>query len=575
MFLTIRYRHYIFILLIFLNRPLFAQKERYSDYYLIKRQYENLPENDSTALPLVKEYIDKAKTEKSYSKLVEGYKDGILYSACRNDKLNFSDSAIWAAKLAKDDNLIGRAYLTKGTVYYFNFKKYKLALDEFLIAYEYSKKNDDPYYKNKVAYLLGVVKSYIGHYDEALVLLKQTNTFFRTESGKVMHPNLRYGNIRGYYNSLHQMAVCYRNLGRPKSTDSLTNIGLSLTIGDKDFRQEYGYFLKEKGIHQFSAGDYRNSINSLKNAIASMASVNDFAWVTVCYSYIGKSYMEMGDMNNAMGYFQKVDSVFQKHDFILPELRKNYELLIDHYKRKGEYKKELYYTKELLKADRVIGRDFVYLSSKIHREYDTNALLEGKSRLEKRIAAGIWIIWVLASLAVILGIIMFFRLRTEKKISEKYKLLEQKILTGRNLDGKDERTKADHKLDIERKKVDELLHRLKDFEEKLAFLESGLTLHKLAAKFGTNYRYLSHVVNEYRGINFNKYLTELRIGYITDKLYNDKKYLHYKIEILAEECGIASRNNFSELFRDINGIRPTDFIKKRLEDIAEAENASE
>jgi AraC-like DNA-binding protein len=575
MLMTIRHLHNIFILVIFINEPLFAQKERYSDYYLIKRQYENLPENDSTALPLVKEYIDKAKNEKSYSKLVEGYKDGILYSACPNDKLNYADSAIWAAKLAKDDNLIGRAYLTKGTVYYFNFKKYKLALDEFLIAYEYSKKNDDPYYKNKVAYLLGVVKSYIGQYDEALVLLKQTSTFFQTESIKDIHPNLRYGNIRGYYNSLHQMAVCYRNLGSPKSADSLTNIGLSLTTGDKDFRQEYGYFLKEKGIYQFSKGDYRNSINSLKNAVASITGVNDFAWVTVCYSYIGKSYMEMGDMNNAMGYFQKVDSVFQKHDFILPEVRNNYELLIDHYKRNGDQKNELYYTKELLKADRVIGRDFAYLSSKIHWEYDTNTLLESESRLEKRISVSIWIIWVLASLAAILGIIMFFRLRTEKKISEKYKLLEQKILSGRNLSGKDERTKTDHKLDIERKKVDDLLHRLKDFEEKLAFLESGLTLHKLAAKFGTNYRYLSHVVNEYRGINFNRYLTELRIGYITDKLYNDKKYLHYKIETLAEECGIASRNNFSELFRDINGIRPTDFIKKRLEDIAEAENAGE
>nr|WP_252730327.1 AraC family transcriptional regulator [Chryseobacterium indologenes] len=43
--------------------------------------------------------------------------------------------------------------------------------------------------------------------------------------------------------------------------------------------------------------------------------------------------------------------------------------------------------------------------------------------------------------------------------------------------------------------------------------------------------------------------------------------MNYKIETLAEECGIASRTNFSNLFREINGMRPTDFIKKRRKDI--------
>jgi YesN/AraC family two-component response regulator len=170
---------------------------------------------------------------------------------------------------------------------------------------------------------------------------------------------------------------------------------------------------------------------------------------------------------------------------------------------------------------------------------------------------------------------LFFKYRTERKIREQYKLLEQKILSKEGLHTGEElaKGKENYKLDIEQKIVDDILLKLEDFEENRGFIESGLTLHKLAFRFETNYNYLSQVVNAYRGVNFTKYLSEMRIGFITDKLYKDRKYLHYKIKTLGEECGMASRTNFSNLFQEINGIRPTDFIKKRLEDIAEGKDA--
>jgi YesN/AraC family two-component response regulator len=563
---------YVFIILIFLSEPLFAQKGGYSDYYLIKKEYENRANNDSSALPLIRKYIAKAKRENKYPRLVEGYLDAIQYSPRSNDKLKYADSAIWAANLTKNDSISSRAYLHKGIVYYFNFKKYKLALGEYMIAYEYSKKTNDLYHKNRLAYLIGVVKSYIGHYDEALELFKQTKVFFETESGKNINRNLIYGNIRGYYNSLHQMAVCYRYLGHSKSADSLTNIGLSLTTGNKDFKQEYGYFLKEKGIRQFYEKDYENSIKSLSGSLISIASVDDFAWATVCYSYIGKSYKELGDLNTAKFYLQKVDSVFQKHGFILPELRNNYEELIAEYKMEKNPQKELYYTTQLIKADSIIARDFAFLSSKIHREYDIRDLREEKLRLEQKSTRSEWINRTLGIIAVILVTALLFRYRAEKRIREKYRIVEEKILSGYLVPARDESAK---KSDIEQKIVDDLLVKLDDFEKNMGFLESGITLNKLALRFDTNHTYLSQVINEYKGTNFKRYLGDLRIAFITKKLYKEEKLLSYKIETLAEECGIASRSNFSDLFQEINGIRPKDFIRKRMEDINRKNNAVE
>jgi AraC-like DNA-binding protein len=573
--MNIRSRLCILILAIFLNNHLFAQKEDTTDYYRIRLKYENRLENDSSALPLIRTYINKARKEKNYPQLVQGYKDAILYSVSSDDKLQYADSAIWAAKMTQDDYLIGRAYLTRGTVYYFDFKKYKLALDELLIAYDYSKKSDDPYYKNKVVYLLGVVKSYIGFYDEALVLFKQAKTFFETEAKKNVHPNLRYNNKRGYYNCLHQMAVCYRSLDNRKLADSLTDMGLGLIRPGKEFQQERGYFLKEKGIRQYYRRDYRNSIKSLKSSVAAISRVNDFAWTTVCYSYIGKSYIELDDMTTAMIYFQKVDSVFKKHNFILPEVRESYELLIDHYKEKGDLDNQLYYTTQLTKADELITHDFPYLSSKIHKEYDTQTLLDETSELQQKNLLFSWINYGLAIIALVAFVVLLVKYRKGRIFREKYKLLELKILNGNEFMGKERiiKEKGSPRLDVEQKVLDEILLKLKKFEQHHGFLESGLTVIKLAAKLDTNQTYLSLVINEYKGVNFYRYLSELRIVYITEKLYNDKKYLHYRIETLAEECGIASRNNFSDLFRDINGIRPAYFIKKRLEDISNESGA--
>ena len=130
------------------------------------------------------------------------------------------------------------------------------------------------------------------------------------------------------------------------------------------------------------------------------------------------------------------------------------------------------------------------------------------------------------------------------------------------------------KSNLNEKTFNDVLKKLERFEKKLEFTEKGLTLNKLAKKFDTNSNYLSQVISEKRNINYNKYLSELRINYITQKLYNDKEYLKLTVEALAEKSGIASRQNFSDLFFEINKIRPTDFIKLRKKELEKKDGIS-
>lgn len=538
----------------------------------IRRRYENLQKNNSSALPSVRRYIEKAKKEKNYSRLVQGYKDAVLFSPLEKNKMLYADSTILASLKSEDNDLISTAYLGKGIIYYFNFKKFELALDEYLKAYQYAKNTKDDYLKHKVKYHLGVVKSYLGYYQEALELFTDCHLFFEKKSKEKLHPNELYNNTRGYYNTLHQMMVCYRNLKQFKTSDSLVNVALSKTYDMDEFALERGYFFKCKGLMEYNHKNYRAAISDLNRSLDPLLKAQDFAWASVVYYYLGKSYRST-DETKSLRYFTKVDSIFNIHHFILPEVRVSYEHLINKSKEDKSLENELYYTRQLLKVDSVLAKDFSYLSTKIHKEYDTRILTDKKEQLEKKSMGRLISTVVFVILTIFFLCLFIVRYYRERKIQKKYKELQQKLSLQTVKINKDSDEKSVEPIDEQKKSIlsleqrEELSIKLSKFETDNGFIKKGLTQSKLASQLGTNTYYLSTYINENKKVNFNRYLGDLRIAYITELLNSNKKYLNYTIEALAEECGISSRQNFSDLFYEINGIRPKDFIRKRKEEL--------
>ncbi|MDP9955287.1 helix-turn-helix domain-containing protein [Epilithonimonas hungarica] len=569
-----------FFLIIFLlfSSYVFSEDTSPKNYEILRKKYSIFPEDDGRAFQYLNSYIKNAKAEKRDLELFQGYRDAVYYSKSLDKKLKYADSCLDAAYKSSNDNRIATAYVLKGSVYYANYRKYKPALDEYLMAYKYSKDTRDLYLKNKVSYHLGVVKNYLGYHEEALELFKNCVSYFEAESNdKTSHESQRFNNKKGYINSLHQMVICYMNLKDTKKTDSLIDIGLLKTFNDKDFLLERSYFLKSKGLSEYNNNKYTSAIDYLNESLGLIK--DDFAWISLDYFYIGKSYLALKDEEKAISYFKKTDSIFTKHDFILPELRENYELLINHYKINKDHEKQLFYTTQLLKADSIISRDFAYLSLKIHREYDTNTLIEEKGRLE---TANTWGGFLIAALFISGGIIVFIlnkKYKKEKDTLSKYLLLEDKMKNNSYVSSENTTTRtspvailASDSLDEKKTQIAaaikrDLLRKLQSFEEKKQFTQKGLTIQKLAIQMDTNTNYLSNVINEQKGMNFNKYLGDLRIRYITRLMFEKSIYLNYTIDTLAKECGIASRQNFSDLFYEINGIRPTDFIRKRKKEL--------
>lgn len=566
--------YFLVLFFVFLHENLKAQS-----YDELKKKYENIGENDERAISIINIIIAKAKKEKNYGELTSAYQDALFYTPSVEKKLIYADSIIAVAPKTLNNDIISRSYMEKGTIYYFHLKKYKSALDEYLKAYEYSKKGNSDYQKNQLIYYLGVVKSYLGYYNDALGLFNECIAYFEPKTTGNLHPNEIYNNSRAYLNSLHLAIVCYIHLGDFEKANFLTSKGLGFIERreKKEFSLEKSYLLKCKGVLEFQNHDFKNAIQTFGQAIPVLESNKDFAWASVVDFYIGKSYLSLHNEDAAVAQFKKVDSIFQKHNFILPELRENYELLINYYRKHNDPKQELYYTKVLLKADGILTRDFTYLSSKIHREYDTQNLVDIQNKLENQNKWGLGMIILLCIIVSVLVYNVWKYYQNEKKIKTKYKKLEDNLQHHIEQEPSSvpyENISSQSKSTMSEEVYKDLQDKLEKFEKEKQFLEKGMTLNKLASIFETNSTYLSQFINETKSMNFSRYLGILRINYITQLMYENEKYLNYTIQSLSDECGIASRQNFSDLFQEINGLRPTEFIKKRKKDIEDMKSST-
>lgn len=560
--------YYFLVLFSAFSHFLFSQKKEERTYGEIRKPYEKMTIDDINAMPYVKLYIQKAKNENNFSKLIQGYRDGRQFDY--KNKMKYADSALAVSLQHGTQDDISKEYLSKGIIYYFYQKKYKLALNEYLKAYSYLKGSKDQYHYYKVLYHLGIVKGHLGYYDEAMNHFLECTSFYRSKLDKSHHENEKFNYEKAYLNCLHQLTVLNRYLNNFDKSDSLSMLGYRLTVNNNDFALEKSYFLKCIGISRYHKKDYNGARNQLQESLPTILKRNDFAWASVVYYYLGKTYEVQNDIDRAVACYEKIDSIFTKHDFILPEVYKSYHYLIDNYKN-NDVNKQLYYTNQLLKADSLISKDFPYLSSKLHKDFDRKTLIDAKEEIEKSSNKKIVLAQILiVSGSVLLGF-MVFRHRKDQKIKKQYNLLQKRMAEGtynmNDILQEDQTEFPLRKTSLTPEMTNEIKEKLKRFEQEEQFRRKGITQNSIALKLGTNAHYLSVYINEQKGMNFNKYMAELRINYITNLLNTNTKYLNYTIEALAEECGIAARQNFSNLFFDINGIRPTDYIKNRKKEL--------
>lgn len=546
-------KNYLILLLLCFFISLNAQKKfiipdslsnKSCDYFNEKINYK---ESDSLKERLyAQSWLAKAKSEKNDKQMALAYKS-LIYKFDKKLRHQYADSSVTAAKRTNSPELIGSAYMTKGIVYY-DHKEMMKALDNYLIAEDYISKTKDEYLIYKLKYCKALTKYYLGFYHEAIALFKECVTYFKEQ------------NDHAYVNSLYSLGQSYSRVNKYQLCSQINQIGIKAAIQFEIFRMK-SYFLFSEGVNQSFKHNYVDAIKKLSMALPDLKSNKDFANETLAYFYIGKNYWSQNQKEKAVFYFKKVDIIFQQQNYISPELREAYELMIDYYLTKNDTKAHLYYVNRLLKADQLLEHNYKYLSGKITKVYDTEKLLHTQRNLENS-NNSITVI-AISTTAVLMSIISFLVYRHFRS-----KKLFQELMNRQPEKSKLFVVNGSKELDINPEVVAAILIKLEKFEFSKKYLEKEMNLLKLASLLNTNTKYAYKIIAKYRNKGTIEYITDLKIDHIIELLKSDNKYRIYKNKYLADEAGFGSTQNFTRAFKTRTGISPSYFCTELNKSVA-------
>lgn len=94
------------------------------------------------------------------------------------------------------------------------------------------------------------------------------------------------------------------------------------------------------------------------------------------------------------------------------------------------------------------------------------------------------------------------------------------------------------------------------------YLNENLSLRELASQMKSDPNLISFILNKHLGSNFYDFVNRYRIEEVKNKL-NDPRYKHLSLLGIALESGFNSKTTFNRVFKQVTGVTPTEYQKKR------------
>lgn len=545
---------------------------RQRTYEELEKEFYSNRVGEGNSKSIAQSYLKKAKSEKAANHIAEGYVM-LHFAEDLPNALKYLDSLQYITKNSKENTYPARIYLLRGNLYSKN-DNLQSAFNNYILGLKYAKEKGN---KRQIAMAhisIAHLNNYIGKHAETAKVLRHYayDTDYMNEDEK---------------NSLKlNLADAYIEINKMDSAYVLIEDGLLDSKKNKDVYR-YHQNLGLLGYYHLHSRNYQKAIDGLLECEKYFFTNHNGSKRNQNYTllYLGKSYAGLQEKEKAVGFFRKIDSLVLKTNYIYPELRDVYTYLIDYYKENGDKEKQLYYVDRFLKVDQVLDMQFRYISRELPRRYDTPELQQEKESITNELTKRKSLFYIVLSLLLI-SHLLFINVYFKYKKSEKnYKKIAQDLIqsvnenrVGKKNDGEIEKEISSEPLltenteDKTSRTVSEdiarnILHELEIFENNDQFLNKGITLGSLAKKIKTNSKYLSEIINTYKGKNFATYLNDLRIDYAISRLANDKKFRSYKIPFIAEELGYNNEQAFTLAFKKRTGT-PLSIYLKEIENMS-------
>lgn len=492
-------------------------------------------------------YLQKAKKEHNKLETARAYYFYITWEDLEQD-IKYSDSIIEVTLESKHEAYPTNGYLIKAQIYYYS-SDFDKALDNYIIAAEWANKKN--YKPLQIEATLGIaaIKNVWGLHESAL------NIYRTIYSDIIKTPNYLDTFYSDYILLANNLSLSYVRNNQPDSAVVISRSVMIEALKKKDMPSYYELG-KVHANANFYLKKYPQTLDSLKKFSS------NYSGLVLADSYymMGKVYQYRNNEPLMINYFKKIDSIHQVLNDPFPELKEVYNVL---YRNAGKYHDkdtQLYYLNQLLEADSILDKNYVSINKKVYSEYDIPNLKKEKQQLEMKLDNRKRLLFLSIFLVVVLVVFVIYYYRRQQRFKVKFqKLLQADNINSQKVEIHDTENMP---LDIPEQIVTDVLKNMSEFESTQGYLNKDITLNSLAKDFNTNSSYLSSIINHKKQTNFASYLRDLRITYAINCIKQDRDYLKYSMNGLADEFGFTTAASFSKAFRKKTDIKPSYFLEQ-------------
>ncbi|MCX7549515.1 helix-turn-helix domain-containing protein [Xanthomarina sp. F2636L] len=512
-------------------------------------------------------FLQKAKNEKDTVNIGNGYyfkifkelyfKGGedLFYQNAYdtgnlNRKLVLADSMIKYTKSLNHFKFPGLSYSTRSYLYYISGNEIE-SLNDALIAYGFAKIHNNKAQLENIQKAILAIK---GNYNQNRYIIE---TRQKLDSIKKV-PDYKEKHKFGYLSDLNSLISDLQENKNFDLAKEYTKEGIEITV-NTDHKSHYYGFVFSAGINHYFSNNFEAAMDSINKSQNHLIVTS----LSLAYYLKGKIF-ERTDTDKALGYFNKVDSIFQINHAPIYGLKDNYKSLLNIYKDKNNYAKQIETIDKLIYADSVVSRTKFYINERILEAYEVPEFKKEKETIILKLKAENFknrkknvFLW---SSLLALGLISVYFYYTQHIYKKRYKKLMGNLKPAQEKPSKTMVSNAD--LNIPNDTVNDILKALETFEKEKQFTKNTITLNNLAKQFDTNNTYLSKIINTYKGKSFNNYITDLRVDYIINELNQNHILRKMTIKAIALEIGFNNPESFSKAFYKKTGIKPSYFIKQ-------------
>ncbi|RPH33341.1 MAG: helix-turn-helix domain-containing protein [Bacteroidales bacterium] len=480
--------------------------------------------------------------------------------------LQYFEQAYPLAEKSKDDRLIGKSLNFIGQVYFFK-GDYSKSLDNFLKAMvSFETASDRRLIAQNAASIANVY------------LVTNQNSSAKKYLEKALEINCELGNKNGMATNYSYLADIYWNEKKYSEAQVYYNKALQLCeeLGDKYFLSTLNNNI---GENYYKLGRYTKAEEFFTRAKLLSDEINDQEGIIYASMNLGKTSAELHDYNKATLLISS--SLRKAKEFsLLRPMKGAYEMLSKIYTYKNDFERAFKNYKLFTQIkDSILNIDIANQLSELQVKYDTEkkdqqiklqeVTLKNKSLILQYSLAG----GSLALVALVLIIILY------RKKNQAYKQLVYQNLSALNKqhilyevdliddNGNENSNTENHNYPI----LDEhhkqpIIECLNQLIENKVYLESELTINKLAERCDTNRTYLSIVINEEYHTNFNTFINKLRIEEAKGILSVSSNG-NIPLKELYQRLGFTSYSTFHEAFKKHIGVTPAYYqntVKKLL-----------